>query len=236
MKNKLKSLLKFKTTKALFIITGLSLVLLITRMSIANSIRFRFLLWNLFLAFIPWSISCISYIWSNRNKITAGILFFLWLVFFPNAPYLLTDMIHLSSDPRVPVLLDFMLLSCFGIGGLLYGFASLLIIETVLSEKIKPRKAAAVSIFTIYLSALGIYLGRVLRWNSWDLFTNPGSVIGDTFRLLFLSGDRKRIWFIVIITGTLLSILYLLFRKAGRKDFAVVSGGKTPGALCLKQG
>lgn len=224
MKDRLLSLLKFKTTITLLVLGGLSLILLFTRMAIADSIRFRFLLWNLFLAFIPWLVAGILYVGKNMKQAFLFIFIFLWLVFFPNAPYILTDLIHLDSDPRVPALLDFLLLSCFGLTGLLFGYASLLIVEKVLSEKIRPSRAGAMSIFFIYLSALGIYLGRYLRWNSWDIFTNPGAVIREAFHVLMISGSRKNIWFFVIGFGTMLSLFYLLFRIAGRKDFSELPG------------
>ncbi|BCM94382.1 hypothetical protein IAD21_06289 [Abditibacteriota bacterium] len=132
------------------------------------------LLWNLFLATLPllWSSAFRSAVERNRT-IQAGLFFFLGLLFFPNAPYLLTDLIHLGPRPYVPLwYLMAMLLSCAGAGTLL-GYLSLISVHTAIEQKWGKSTGWAVVTSSLMLCGFGIYLGRFLRVNSWDAFIHP---------------------------------------------------------------
>lgn len=132
------------------------------------------LLWNLFLAAVPLVWSAAFQTACERNRpILAIISFVLWLLFLPNAPYILTDLIHLAPQPYVPLwFLLAMLLSCAGAGTLL-GYLSLLTVHRVIEARFGAKIGWVVALGSLMLCGFGIYLGRFLRWNSWNALTDP---------------------------------------------------------------
>jgi uncharacterized membrane protein len=140
-----------------------------------GNVNFRYLIWNLFLAWIPFALAVFVYDrWRRRRR---GLLLVclgaLWLLFFPNAPYIATDFVHLQRDPLAPFWYDAVTIASFAWMGLLLGFASLYLMQTVVRQW---RGAVAGWIFAVVaigLGSLGIYLGRFLRLNSWDALEHP---------------------------------------------------------------
>lgn len=181
---------------------------------------FLFLNWNLFLAFIPWALSSVVVIKPSLKK-SRGVLFFLlaaWLLFFPNAPYILTDLFHLRLRSSMPIWFDLILILSFAWTGLLFGFLSLLDIERVLRDFVKPVYIPFISILLLFTGSFGIYVGRFLRWNSWDIVAEP-------FKLFYDIGDRfvnpfnhPRTWGMTIFMGIFLSIVYFSFRMVKRRN------------------
>ena len=138
---------------------------------------YRFLVWNLFLAWAPLVLAAAAYARSRRgvDPLTAALLVS-WLVFFPNAPYLLTDFIHLTQGPA-PLWYDALMLSAFAWTGLLLGFASLYLVQLIL------RRAFGVAVSwlgvfgSLALASIGVYIGRFVRLNSWDALLHPRRVV-----------------------------------------------------------
>lgn len=142
---------------------------------------FIFLIWNLFLAWIPYWIAISLhriYQWTNSKALSIGWMM-AWLAFFPNAPYIITDLLHLHQRPAVPFWYDLMLIVSFAWTGFLLGLLSLheirVFIKKMYSEKLSWYFTIAASV----LCGFGIYLGRCLRWNSWDILTQPGLLFQD---------------------------------------------------------
>lgn len=134
----------------------------------------RGLVWNLFLAAVPllWS-AAFQAAAARRRPVLAGVFLFLWLLFLPNAPYLLTDVLHLKPGADVPLwYLLAVLLSCAGTGVLL-GYFSLLTVQAVIEQKCGKWAGWIVAAGSLLLCGFGIYLGRFLRFNSWDVFVHP---------------------------------------------------------------
>src|SRR5690606_20092531 len=104
-----------------------------------------------------------------------------WLLFFPNAPYIITDLIHLNTRFNPSVWSDTLLLFTCALAGLAAGLYSLHIIHKVLDSFFKSFTSWIIVGTSLVLSGFGIYLGRVQRWNSWDLFTDPITLMGDVF-------------------------------------------------------
>lgn len=144
---------------------------------------FLFLVWNLFLAWIPYLLSLT--LPHLKNKWTTIPVLFVWLVFFPNAPYIVTDLLHVGYRPPVPVWYDTVLLFSFAWTGLLLGFLSLLDVQYFLKKKIGKSKAEILTWSAIALCAFGVYLGRYQRWNTWDILTNPFQLFEQTVAVLF---------------------------------------------------
>ena len=183
--------------------------------------NFLFLNWNLFLAFIPWALTSIAILKPAlcKSKITIFILLGSWLLFFPNAPYILTDLFHLRlKNLSMPIWFDLVLILSFAWTGLMFGFLSLWDIETILSKSIKHSYMTLISILLLFVGSFGIYIGRYLRWNSWDIITDP-------FKLIYDIGDRvvnpfghARTWGMTITMGIFLSIVYLSFRLIRKRN------------------
>lgn len=132
------------------------------------------LLWNLFLAALPllWSSTFQSAV-ARKHRIWASVSFVLWILFLPNAPYLLTDLIHLAPRPNVPEwYILAMLLSCAATGTLI-GYVSLMDVQAAIERRFGFYVGWLLALSSLMLCGFGIYLGRFLRWNSWDALTRP---------------------------------------------------------------
>ena len=138
---------------------------------------YRFLVWNLFLAWVPLALAVVAYSRSRRrvDPLTAALLV-AWLLFFPNAPYLLTDFIHLAQGPA-PLWYDALMLSAFAWTGLLLGFASLYLVQMVLLRVFGVAVSWLGVFCSLALASVGVYLGRFVRLNSWDALLHPGRVV-----------------------------------------------------------
>jgi uncharacterized membrane protein len=160
-------------------------VLLLTRIYFSESISYYFLVWNAFLAWVPLLFSAKFEKHVGNNHTGKSLLFFFcWLLFFPNAPYLITDLIHLRKKAMIPLWFDVLLLVSFAWNGLLFAFISLKQIHQTLLHKFSVRGSWLIVLSTLFLAGYGIYLGRFERWNSWNILSSPFSLfraIGRTF-------------------------------------------------------
>jgi uncharacterized membrane protein len=137
--------------------------------------KFGGLIWNLFLAWIPFLLAVAVYDgWRRRRSggslVAVGAL---WLLFFPNAPYIVTDFVHLEHNADAPYWYDAVTVSAFAWTGLLLGFASLFLMQTVVRQWRGVVSGWIFAGVALALGSLGIYLGRVLRLNSWDALEHP---------------------------------------------------------------
>lgn len=175
---------------------------------------FMFLPWNLFLGWIPFLIAY-HLEWIRRsilgNVITWPALL-MWLLFLPNAPYLITDLIHLKYRPPLPVWYDMLMLYCFAWTGLMLGFFSLLYTRDFWARHISPNTVGLFVFSSLALCSFGIYIGRFQRWNSWDLITNPLGLVYDIFSILTHPMENIRYFGITIVIFCLLSLVYLMFK------------------------
>ena len=174
--------------------------------------------WNLLLAWIPFVLALVVY---ERSR--AGVamplllaLALLWLLFLPNAPYIITDLKHVGIGGGVPVLYDVLLLSAAAWTGLVLGLTSLFLMHVVARRVIGAVNAWAFVVAVLALSSFGIYLGRVQRWNSWDVFVRPGSLLGEIASgLLHPLSHPRPIALTVLLTSFLLAS-YLVFYSFAR--------------------
>ncbi len=147
---------------------------------------FLFLAWNLFLAWIPYLFALIleRKAWRGSSLWQLLPIFCCWLLFFPNAPYIVTDLLHLQHRPPLPLWYDLLVLFSFAWTGLMLGFLSLLKVHRVLDVQIGKKMGWLVVLASIGLTGFGVYLGRFLRWNSWDIVTQPLALFQDIGRVL----------------------------------------------------
>ncbi|MBD0329095.1 MAG: DUF1361 domain-containing protein [Thermoleophilia bacterium] len=135
--------------------------------------HYRFLVWNLTLAWVPLVLAVAAYGRARRRlDLTVAVVLVPWLLFFPNAPYLLTDFIHLGEG-RAPLWYDGLMLSAFAWTGLLLGFASLYLVQLILRRALGPVVAWLGVLVALALGSIGVYVGRFVRFNSWDALVDP---------------------------------------------------------------
>lgn len=167
------------------------LLMIVLRVLVTGRVRYRFLLWNLFLAWIPYLLAVlIGWIGSAglpaaRVKLATAGIGLVWLFFYPNAPYILTDFIHVIQSPadalyHHPVITDTALLwydiilnSAFSFIGHMIGLISLVLLHRTIRRMYRESLARAFVVAAILLGGYGIYLGRFERLNSWDVFRHP---------------------------------------------------------------
>jgi uncharacterized membrane protein len=159
---------------ALLASSALSLGLLAFRILLRSDATYGFLAWNLFLAWIPLLLAIVIVrAWGSGLWISAALLLVLWLLFFPNAPYVVTDFVHLRDMGGMPRWFDVLLLSSFATTALALGFASLYLVQNLIRATFGAAWSWASALTVIGLSGIGIYLGRVYQLNSWDVL-EPG--------------------------------------------------------------
>jgi uncharacterized membrane protein len=149
---------------------------------------FLYLLWNLFLAWIPVLITfrllhVLSYkLWSAWESLLTTLV---WLLFLPNSFYMISDFIHLQQVPSASVLYYSVVFTSFIYTGVALGFASLFLVHLQLKKRRHVGVCAAWIGLILLCCSVAMYIGRDLRWNSWDILTNPGGLIFDmSYRLI----------------------------------------------------
>jgi uncharacterized membrane protein len=194
--------------------SAIAVVLLAAYRVAAESDDLDFLFWNLALAWVP-LVAALAL--DDVRSTPLGLqlpLLGLWLVFFPNAPYLVTDLIHIDPADHTAIgLLGDAALVAVAPVGLALGFSSLMLVERSVRERFGGRLALTVSVLSLVLASLGIYLGRVVRLNSWDLLTRPrlvGSVLHELVRDPLAHPLAVAATIALAVT---LSVLYLRFRR-----------------------
>lgn len=170
---------------------------------------YLFLVWNLFLAWIPLLVSLSAVRW-QRRILPFAMTVAVWLLFLPNAPYITTDLLHLGrwSHPGVPPLwYDLLMLLAFSLTGLWLGLTSLGAMHTLVSRRWGRLAGWLFAVSALSLSSLGVYVGRFLRWNSWDALTQPAGVLADLQAILLNPLANRSAWvFSTLFTLMLLSI------------------------------
>lgn len=166
----------------LLLLNAVSIALLLFRIAATDSGRYWFMLWNLFLAWV--SVPIVVVIgeqlrvlrWKSPKII---LLSALWLLFLPNSFYVISDLIHLRASGEVSILYDALLLASFAVNGVIAGLISLFLMHHLLLKHLKVVYAHRIIGASIVLSGFAIYLGRTLRWNSWDVVANPTGLLFD---------------------------------------------------------
>lgn len=144
-----------------------------------HRLSYGFLIWNLFLAWTPLIFALLAneeYRAGTRRKWLMLPLAAAWLLFFPNAPYICTDVIHLTFWFRGHFWMDLTLILLFAFTGSLVGFLSLYLMQTLVTEMFGRIAGWAFVFLTAGLTSFGVYLGRFLRFNSWDVIVRPAKV------------------------------------------------------------
>lgn len=196
---------------------ALSFALVVGRVLITQERKFIFLLWNLFLAVIPFVLS--SLLTMTKGPLRTRVLLpvgAVWLLFFPNAPYLLTDLFHLQPRPGVPYWYDLALILSCAWNGLMLGYASLTDMQTLVTRRMGFLAGWVFTTVALVLGSFGIYLGRFLRYNSWDVLSDPIALFYDILNRLVHPLSFPGTWGVTLVFGLFLLLGYSTVRLMGR--------------------
>jgi len=206
---------------ALGLSLALSFALIAARVAITRQWLFVFLLWNLFLAAIPFALSAALHLAAHAPKarllLPVGLV---WLLFFPNAPYLVTDLFHLEPRPGVPYWYDLALIMSCAWNGLMLAFASLLDMHALVRQRLGFWAGWGFATVALGLSAFGVYLGRYLRFNSWDILSNPFTLFYDIVQRILHPFHNWQTWGVTVVFWAFLLIGYATVRVLGRVELA----------------
>ncbi len=190
-------------------LSALCAMALLYRVVTTHSADFTFLLWNLFLAILPLCISkLIRYNTKVQNTpLFLAVLFVLWILFLPNSPYLITDFIHLETGIST-IWIDLFMFFVFALNGVLLGTLSMIDMFHYITKK-HTQKAANYTILTVcFLSGFGIFIGRFLRFNSWDIIARPKVLFYCLYKCLFL----YEAWLWTLGFGSFMWISFLVLK------------------------
>lgn len=197
--------MKLSFKQLIYLFTAFCTSLLVYRIYKSEGLSYIFLAWNLFLAFIPWWIS--NYL---KKKDSLGLvhvpLLVLWILFLPNSPYILTDLFHLRPRDPFPLWYDLVLVLSFALIGMMVFLKSLKDMFGVLHTYVKPAYVGIITPFIFWLISFGLYLGRYLRFNSWNVVNHPFQLIRQSFDILF---EKDTIAFTFIFSIFLAFLYYI---------------------------
>jgi uncharacterized membrane protein len=170
--------------------------------------NYQYLTFNLVLAWIPLVFALLLY-WAAKRRHSLPELLALglaWLVFLPNAPYMVTDFIHLGDTHRA---FDSIVLASYAFTALALGFASLLLVQIVVTRSVGAKAGWVVALGAIFLSSVGMYLGRVQRLNSWDVVRRPRLVAWTMRQGLENPFDHHYLFLFVVSAAGFLTLAYV---------------------------
>lgn len=201
----------------LYLIAAMALfnfTLLGFRINMVSRLTYSFLVWNLFLALIPLGFSIILR-FAKETKIkrwaTPGLLF-IWLFFLPNSFYIITDLFHLRPKQGVPLWYDLLLIFSFAWNGLIAGYLSIFDVHEFIESKWNKISAWVFTLIIIFLSSFGVYLGRYLRWNSWDIIADPFGVFFDIADRILDPLNHLQTWGLTISYSIFFFLGYLTLK------------------------
>jgi len=202
---------KFIVPKSIYILIYLSVILNILRVVLFGKMSFIYVIWNIFLAFLPFVISSILLNFENNHKLRKTIFLvfgIIWLLLIPNSPYIVTDLIHIGEVRSVPVVFDAFLLFSSAWVGLLLGMYSINHMEQILKKRYSQKIASLLIFGSMVFVSFGIYLGRFLRFNSWDVFASPMIFIRGVGEIFANKGDSIEAIFYSLLFYFFLAMSY----------------------------
>lgn len=188
--------------------------LVLARIAYSDSGRHLGLIWNLFLAWIPFMLAYFAHAVTWRRAtlyLVLPAIAFLWLIFFPNAPYMLTDLQDLARRASdAPLWYDVIIVGWSSWTGMLLGVISLYLMQDIIIRSF-GRTAGWVFVFVIStLSSFGIYIGRFVRLNSWDILQDPAETAQEILGII-VDPSMRLAAFILLYTFFFLFIFLLLY-------------------------
>lgn len=165
--------------EAALVVNILCLGLYVIRIMVTGSSSYSFIPENVLLAWLAFSFAILAranILKRGWNNFGSFLWTFLWLIFLPNTWYVMSDFIHLSQNGEINILYDIGLMTSLVISGFFAGFSSLFIMHRLILKKVGQSKSWFLIVSIVFMASFAIYLGRDLRWNSIDIFMNPGGL------------------------------------------------------------
>lgn len=196
------------TMRTLYFATAFCGTLLLARWAVAGVLHFTGFFGNLLLAWIPLALTFLIQKLETGKRGLFWACVLCWVLFFPNAHYIVTDMIHLKKfgSDGVPRWFDMMMTMTYACTGLFIGCLSLYLLQWLVRKRFSERIGWTFAVSMLALASFGIYLGRFVRLNSWDVVTRPAKLLGD---LLSLAHPTKAPQVVAF------SLTFFLFSLAG---------------------
>lgn len=209
-----------RTLMALALASVASVGLFAASVAVNREWEYSWLVWNLFLAWVPvglalWLADNLSKKrWlSWQNLLLTGV----WLLFLPNSFYIVADFIHLFGEPRGEFMLDLVMFTSFAVNGLMLGFLSLYLVHNELHKRLGGRASAAIVASVLFLCSYAIFVGRFLRWNSWDVIINAPSVLFEVSDTIINAGNYRNLLSTTLGVFVLLGSTYLVIWQLRRR-------------------
>ncbi|MFT3826855.1 MAG: DUF1361 domain-containing protein [Chitinophagaceae bacterium] len=228
MKNLVKQLafnrwifLRSETDRLLTASMAFSVLMVAARIAYTGNMLFGFLIWNLVLAYIPYVLTN----WLQQrpawivNKLRFAVVFIVWLLFIPNSFYILTDLFHLGNFYSVPFWFDLAMILSFAWNGLIIGILSVRQMEKMIQVHVSAKYELLFIYPIMWLNALGIYIGRYLRFNSWDVLTNPFHLVTDIIEILCHPVQYKYAWGMILCFSVFLTLAYCTIKKISKSIY-----------------
>jgi uncharacterized membrane protein len=173
-----------KSHQTAVLLTLFCLFKLTARAIFFGNLHLFFLVWNLFLAIIPYVVS--SYMVKNikhiKNKSVIIVVFWIWILFLPNAFYVLTDIIHIRLSTSKTLILDVLTIFSFAITAWWFGLASIKHFQLIMVNHYHKKWFGIYDYILPFMMALGVYMGRFDRYNTWDILTQPHEIFFTAFK------------------------------------------------------
>jgi uncharacterized membrane protein len=203
---------------ALVLASALCGALLLYRVQRTGASSYEFLAWNLVLAWVPFAAALALYDANRRGRAALPQLALaaLWLLFLPNAPYIVTDFVHVGEIGGAPIWFDAALVATFAGTGVVLGLGSVILVQAVVARTAGEVWGWLLLAPILALCSAGIVLGRVYRLNSWDALVQPdrlARVVTD--RVADPAGILHGAFVLGAITGCLAVAYLVLYSVAG---------------------
>jgi uncharacterized membrane protein len=195
-----------------------SIGLTTVRILYTHNWRFASLGWNLFLALVPYIIT--RFLLANpawiESRIKFAVAFVSWLLFIPNSFYIITDLFHLEMAHGIPLWFDLALIFSFAWNGILLGVISVRQMEKMIQLFFPALNEWQFVYPIMLLNAFGVYIGRYLRYNSWDVLANPFQLTEDIIYLLVHPVRNRFDWSMIFCYSIFMTLIYLAIKRMSK--------------------
>jgi uncharacterized membrane protein len=199
-------------SKMLILSIAFTILLVVIRIVYTNNLSYIFYGWNLFLAIIPWL--CSSRLQKHKRiDLTSILLLALWLLFLPNAPYVITDIFHYELREPIPMWYDLLIVTTGAWNGLLLGIVSLMQVEKILTNFLGKIWVQGFVFTSLMLCGYGVYIGRYSCYNSWDIITKPQHILLDSLHQIRHPFQNYHVWAFTALFGIMLTIIYFTLQQ-----------------------
>ncbi len=189
-----------------------AMLLLSIRIILTHKLTYIFFAWNTFLAVMPLLFSNMLVKQSGINFKSICILLS-WLIFYPNAPYIITDLFHYVERPPIPYWFDLLICISAVWNGLILGLISLIQVEHFLMLHLRPLVVKIIVLSSFVLCSYGIYIGRFLRFNSWDIITDIDGLFDASIQRIMHPFQHTTTWGFTILFAVMMALFYYTIKS-----------------------